>query len=429
MHLKFIFNRYFNKNQIFLKNLFSLGIIQIANYILPLFTIPYLLRIVGFEKYGELAFATAFTSYFLIFTDFGFNISATRLISIHRDNLKKIHEIFNSVFIIKLIILSISLLFFLLFIIFFDRFNNNIIIYFFSFLTIIGQFLFPVWFFQGLERLQYVSFVNLIIKLISTVSIFLIIKKPNDYIYVPLITSFGYIFAGSYTIVKIRKDYDINFILIDYKTLKYYFNHSMQVFKSNLFITLYTISNTFILGLFCNNYILGQFSIAEKIILTIKSMYQPFSQSLFPLLANKFIYKKNQAFKLLNRIILFAIPTMALITTLLFIFSKSIIHIISGNHEMLSIKLFQVMSFIPFLVILSNLSAIQGLYNLGKANLVNKYIIFVSSAHIIILPFVIDRFQALGLSFTLLFTELTITFLSLYYYKNEYKKININNSY
>ncbi|HCT6486991.1 TPA: oligosaccharide flippase family protein, partial [Klebsiella pneumoniae] len=72
------------------KNIFSnfifLFLLQIANYLLPLLTVPYLVRTIGIANVGLLAFAGAVCTYFQIITDFGFNLSATRQVSINRSN-------------------------------------------------------------------------------------------------------------------------------------------------------------------------------------------------------------------------------------------------------------------------------------------------------------------------------------------------------
>ena len=96
-----------DKKRLF-SNFFSLSFLQVASYIFPLITLPYLVRVLGPSKYGLVAFAQAFAGYFQIITNYGFIFSATREVSINRDNKDKISEIFSSVIAIQLFLAALS---------------------------------------------------------------------------------------------------------------------------------------------------------------------------------------------------------------------------------------------------------------------------------------------------------------------------------
>ena len=139
-----------------LENILSLGVVQGLNYILPLITIPYLVRVLGPEMYGLTSFAISFITIFTLITNYGFNFSATKDISINKKYHTKVSQIFSKVIFIKTVLFFICFLFLVLLINYFDRFSINSKIYYLSFGIVLGQVITPLWLFQGLEKMKYI---------------------------------------------------------------------------------------------------------------------------------------------------------------------------------------------------------------------------------------------------------------------------------
>jgi len=82
-------------------NFISLASLDVFNYLLPIITFPYLVRVLGAEKYGVIVFATSFIQYFITITDYGFTISAAREVAVVRNNPRRLSEVVSSIVLIK----------------------------------------------------------------------------------------------------------------------------------------------------------------------------------------------------------------------------------------------------------------------------------------------------------------------------------------
>src|SRR5687768_14916650 len=94
------------------KNVFSLGLVQVANYVFPFITVPIVSRIIGPDKFGVINFAAAFMTYFTLLINFGFDLSATRALAANRHSPEERNKIFNQVVLAKIILFSVSLVLF-----------------------------------------------------------------------------------------------------------------------------------------------------------------------------------------------------------------------------------------------------------------------------------------------------------------------------
>lgn len=186
-----------------LNNFFSLPVIQGTNFILPLVVLPCLIKAIGLEKFGLVAFAQAFMSYFIIFTDYGFNLTATREIAINKDDKAKLSSIINNTLLTKIILCLLSFLILLLIISFSPYFCQYSSLYYWSFFLVVGQVLIPAWFFQGIEQMKYLTYLNLVAKIIFTVFIFILISKPGILSMFPFFYSLVWVFSVKELLVRI----------------------------------------------------------------------------------------------------------------------------------------------------------------------------------------------------------------------------------
>lgn len=376
IHFQKIKNIYRSKKGL-VENYISLSFLQAANYLFPLITLPYLVRVLGPEKFGFIAFAQALINYFQILTDYGFSLSATREISINAKDKLKVSEIFSSVMIIKLFLVIISFVILSLVIFIFDAFSKDWIIYYCTFGVVIGECLFPQWFFQGMEKMKYITILNVVSRIIFTISIFIFIRQPSDYVYVPLLNSTGFITAGIIALYVVFKHFQIKFFLPSIHRIKHHFYEGGHVFVSTIAVTLYTNSNTFILGLLTNHTAVGYYTAAEKLIKALTLIpLTPVAQSTYPYISKLVSESKEKALNFIRKVLLIIGTTSFVYSCVIFIFSEFFIKIVFGDLYSESVILLRILSFLPFVITLNNIFGMQTLLNFGYKETFAK--IFVS---------------------------------------------------
>lgn len=398
-----------------LSNFFALFIMQGANYILPLITLPYLVRVLGPEKFGLIMFAQAFIQYFVILTDYGFNLSATREISIHRNNKEKVSEIFSSVMIIKFGLLVFSFMVMSVIVFYFEKFRQDWFVYYLAFGIVIGQVSFPIWFFQGIEKMKYIAFLSLISKFFFTAFVFLLIKKESDFYLVPILNGSGNILVGILALSIVIGSFGIRFKIPSLQRIIFDLKEGWHIFISTVAISLYTISNTFILGLFTNNTIVGYYSAAEKLVKAVQGLLSPISQTIFPYIS-KLIHESKGKGLLFLRKTTFLVGGFALfLSIILFVFSDFIVRLFFGEKFIESIIVLKILSFLPFIIALSNIFGIQTMLTLNLKKAFSNILISASILNIILALVLVPLYKHVGISFAVLISEIFVTVIMYIY--------------
>ena len=342
----------------FIVNFFSLATLQGLNYILPLLTLPYLVRVIGAEKFGLIAFATAIIGYFIVLTDYGFNFTATREVSLNKANQNKLNEIFSSVMIIKICLLIFSFFVLMCLIFFIEKFFTNSLVYILTFGTVVGQVLFPVWFFQGVEQMKYITVINIISKVLFTASIFIFVKTSEDYLFVPLFTSLGFIVAAIYSLILIRAKFKIKFLIQKPKVILEYIKGGSHLFYTSALSNALTSSGIVILSFVTNNTVVGYYSALEKLFRAVVGLFTPITQALYPISCRK-VNQKEYAKPYIRKVGFFIGGMAFIVGMITAFFSQKIIILVYGLSFQAYSYVLAVMMIWLFFGVVNNVIGIQ----------------------------------------------------------------------
>lgn len=411
------------KKQVF-SNFVSLSVLNGISFLFPLITVPYLTRVLGPSMFGLVAFATVIVQYFMIFTSFGFAFSATRQISINRNDIQKISKIFSAVIFIKLMISVICGTVLLMLILSFEQFRNQSLLFIYTFGIVIGDALIPVWLFQGMEKMKFITIVNFVSRLTFTLLIFVFVKSESDYLIVPLFTTYGYLIAGVLSFIIAYKTFKLYVVWPNIKEIKIQLKESWPLFVSTFSINLYRNANVLLLGLLTNYTLVGYYSSAEKVIKGMQSIISPVSDALFPYMSKKFVNTGNQKnANFLIRLGKYYFVILIAISAIFLLFARPVVTVFLGEKFIASIPDMQIMSFVILFGGMNYFLGILGLVNMGYKK---KFMVFVAITgviSIINLFYFIYFFGDRGASASMLLSEF-ILFVMLSVYVFKIKKVS-----
>ncbi|GKV95175.1 MULTISPECIES: flippase [Pectobacterium] len=398
-------------DKVLFKNIVSLASIQGANFIIPLLTLPYLVRVLEPHGYGVWGFAVAFIQYFCILTDYGFNLSVTQKVSIHREDKKKISEIFWVVLSCKIILFFVGFVILLLLIAFSQKFYDIRWVLISAYSTVIASVIFPMWLFQGKEKMGQVALASIIAKLSAIPLIFVFVNGHDDAWIAALISGFTMTLSGVISIYFVWKLQWITCIYPTVKSIVEEFRDGWHVFISTAAISLYTTSTTVVLGLLSGPVAVGYFIAADKIRQAVQGLISPVSQAFYPRI-NALIHKDKTAGLAMIRKLLLLLTSGAFIFSLfLYFFSHEIITIAYGDKYLESVSVLKWLAWMPFVIAFNNVFGVQTLLVMGKKKIFSIILIASGLINLIFIFLLIPYFNATGAAISIFITEIIVTLL------------------
>lgn len=410
-------------NSKLIENIISLATIKGLQYLLGFVTFPYLVRVLQVEKYGLIIFAQSVIQYFVLFTDYGFNLLGPREIAKH-DSVQERGIVFSNIFSAKLLLLFCSTVIFASGLLCLGQYNEiDVVLYLTFYLMVVGNVLVPVWFFQGIQQMRYITFVNIIANIFRVAGIFLLVKTPQDYLLAAFFQAIVPVVAAFFSWFILLKDYPEVLVLPTKQGIKKMFIDGWSIFTSTIAINLYTASNIVFLGMLTNNIVVGYFSGAKKIIDNITQLISPVTQAIYPYVSKKASASKTDALRFLHKIVVVLGGGNFILSIFIIVFADYIVNLLLGNGYEESVLLLRIMAFLPVIISLSNIFGIQTMLVFGMQKAFSRILVMTAVLNTgVVLP-MIYFYKDVGVSITITMTECFVTFMMWYVLKS--KGINL----
>ena len=369
-----------------------LSALQVASYAFPLITMPYLAQVIGVEGFGKIAFASAIVFWIQIISEWGFNQTATRDLAQNRDNPQQVSEIFSNTLWARILLMLVCFIILVVLILTIPKFKENWTILLVTFLSIPGHILFPDWFFQAIEKMKYISVLNIFMKLFFTVMVFIFINDKNDYILQPLFISLGFFASGVIAMYIILCKWHVKIYTPQIKTIISYIKDSADVFINNVAPNLYSSFSQILLGIMGCTTANGIYEGGNKFYQITSNLLSILTRTFFPFLSRK--PEKHNIF------VLITMGASILVAILLYVLAPFLTQVILSAEFADSIIVIRIFAVSLIFVMLYNCYGMCFLIIHKKEKILRQITIAVSICGFLISWFLVNKYSYIGAALT-----------------------------
>ena len=388
--------------------------INMASYIFPLITYPYVTRILGAEGIGKVSFAETAASYFVLFTTLGIPTYGIRACAAVRDNKRELAKVTKELLTISLIMMIISLTCFVTLIFFLPQFAQRKELLLINCITIILTPFGVNWFFNAIEDFTYITIRTLMIKVVTLTATFLFVRDIKDYnLYaLVLVLSTG----GSYIYNFVYMNRFVDLRNVKKLELRRHMKPVLILFATTAAATVYSNVDVTMLGLISGDVQVGIYNVAHKLRQVILSLVSTVGTVLIPRMS---YYIKNNKTEEFNRLVAKSIQFICLsaVSLMLFFFTvarESVLLIAGSGYEDAILVFICILPTIVFCAF-SNMTGLQILVPMEKENILLKSLIIGAVMDVLLNALLIVKWKAVGVAIATAIAELAVLMYQLWY--------------
>jgi polysaccharide transporter, PST family len=391
------------------KNIAALYAVQVASYVAPLLTLPWLTRVLGPSGFGQLSFCSAVTGYFILFADYGFNFSATRQIALHSHDRAGRSKVFWNTLVVKGLLAGAGFPCLLLLTLIVDKFAAERSLLLINYLAVVGTVLTPTWYFQGTERQTVLSGITIAVRILSVPAVFLLVRTQSDLHLAAWISSGLPVVGGLLCLGFLFKDKQLEAVRIGGRDLVAVLRDGWHLFVSTASVSLYGATNTVLLGFVAGDVAVGHYSAAEKLIQAAQGLLAPINQTVYPRVSRLLQESRDTAFALIRKVLRVQGAIALTLSLSLFAVAPLLIRLYFGPEYEETISVLRWLAFLPFLVGLSNVLGIHTMLAMGMKKVFSQILLSAGAFNILMLLALAHWYGAVGAAMAVVATEFLVT--------------------
>lgn len=390
-------------------NALALTGLQVANLLLPLITLPYLLRVLGPEQFGAYGLAQAVVTQCVVLADFGFNLSATQRLAQLQGQQQAISRLFWSVQTAKALLALGALVLLALATLLVPRLAAIAPVVLGSAPALVAAVIFPQWLFQGLERMAFITLSSVLARAATIPLVFACVRTPQDAWLAAAIAALAPLLAGLLACGLIAWHGLIGWSQPRRADLAEVLRADWPMFTSTAATSLYSTITPVLLGLLTTTHAVGLYSAADRIRQACQSLITPLGQAAFPRINAVMADDRGAGLALVRRLLLLQGGVTLLMSAALWSLAPQIVALVMGPAFGEAVPVLRLLAALPLLIGLSNVLGIQAMLPLGMNTAFSRIVLASAMGNLLLLAALAPPWQARGAATAVLLTECLVT--------------------
>ena len=356
--------------------------------LIPFIVLPYVTPIIGAEHYGEIAIAYAIALIFQTIVNFSFDFIGARDVARNREDMGKVSEIVSTILCARIVLYVLAFVLLGGIVLAVPKFREIWLLILISVATAFFSMNVSEWFFQGIEKMEHITIVNVISRVVYIVLIFTFIKEREDYLLYPIFNLLGFVMASMYSIVMMTRKYKCRLHIPPFSKILDSFKIGKDLFVNQVCMSLCINLPNILLGTISGSAAAGLYDAAGKLHNAGKHSIDVLNRTFFPFLSRQM--DKHTGYRRIN--FFFSL----LLAVLLFFLAPLLIRLLYSDEFLPAIPLLRILAVSVFFTGISSAYGVNYLLLIGREKLLRNITLTVTLLGVVLFVVLTYLYSTVG---------------------------------